>query len=95
MSYDHWKTTNPEDEWLGPEPKEQEEVPPNIMTTRMNRQIITSMKRIALYHDRLQDAVVANNPVQATVEAAELAEIAKLLCAQFKEVSALHVDRTL
>jgi hypothetical protein len=20
MSYDHWKTTNPDDEWLGPEP---------------------------------------------------------------------------
>jgi hypothetical protein len=20
MSYDHWKTTNPEDEWLGPDP---------------------------------------------------------------------------
>jgi hypothetical protein len=21
MSYDHWKTTNPADEWLGPEPE--------------------------------------------------------------------------
>jgi hypothetical protein len=21
MSYDHWKTTNPDDEWLGPEPR--------------------------------------------------------------------------
>jgi hypothetical protein len=21
MSYDHWKTTNPDDEWLGPEPQ--------------------------------------------------------------------------
>jgi hypothetical protein len=27
MSYDHWKTTNPEDEWLGPEPKSEEEPP--------------------------------------------------------------------
>ena len=25
MSYDHWKTTNPEDEYLGPDPFECEE----------------------------------------------------------------------
>lgn len=24
MSYDHWKTTNPDDEWLGPDPREQQ-----------------------------------------------------------------------
>jgi len=24
MSYDHWKTTNPDDEWLGPDPNEEE-----------------------------------------------------------------------
>ena len=24
MSYDHWKTTNPEDRWLGPDPDEDE-----------------------------------------------------------------------
>jgi len=23
--YDHWKTTNPDDEWLGPDPDEEEE----------------------------------------------------------------------
>ena len=22
MTYDHWKATNPEDEWLGPDPDE-------------------------------------------------------------------------
>jgi hypothetical protein len=22
-SYDHWKTTNPDDEWLGPEPEDE------------------------------------------------------------------------
>jgi hypothetical protein len=22
MTYDHWKTTNPDDEWLGPNPDE-------------------------------------------------------------------------
>lgn len=27
MSYDHWKTTNPDDEWLGPEPQSEEEEP--------------------------------------------------------------------
>jgi hypothetical protein len=27
MSYDHWKTTNPEDEWLGPEPPDGPEPP--------------------------------------------------------------------
>jgi hypothetical protein len=25
MTYDHWKSTNPADEWLGPEPGEEEE----------------------------------------------------------------------
>ena len=25
MSYDHWKTTNPEDEWLGPDPHNEPE----------------------------------------------------------------------
>ena len=25
MSYDHWKTTNPYDEWLGPEQEEEEQ----------------------------------------------------------------------
>lgn len=24
MSYDHWKTTNPDNEWLGPEPDDDE-----------------------------------------------------------------------
>ena len=27
MSFDHWKTTNPDDEWLGPEPESEEEEP--------------------------------------------------------------------
>jgi hypothetical protein len=31
MSYDHWKTTDPADEWLGPDPAEEdtEEPTPN------------------------------------------------------------------
>ena len=27
MSFDHWKTTNPDDEWLGPEPDQDEHLP--------------------------------------------------------------------
>jgi hypothetical protein len=27
MSFDHWKTTNPADEWLGPEPDEEPAMP--------------------------------------------------------------------
>lgn len=26
MTYDHWKTTNPDDEWLGPAPDDEAEV---------------------------------------------------------------------
>jgi hypothetical protein len=26
MAYDHWKTTNPDDEFLGPDPSEEEEI---------------------------------------------------------------------
>lgn len=26
MSYDHWKATNPQDEWLGPEPLERDDM---------------------------------------------------------------------
>ena len=25
MTYDHWKTTNPDDAWLGPDPNEEDE----------------------------------------------------------------------
>jgi hypothetical protein len=34
MSYDHWKTTNPDDEWLGPDPAEEhdDEEPPELQT---------------------------------------------------------------
>jgi hypothetical protein len=28
MTYDHWKTTNPADEWLGPEPEEDDGMTP-------------------------------------------------------------------
>ena len=28
MSYDHWKTTNPDDEWLGPDPEEEKSLKP-------------------------------------------------------------------
>lgn len=24
MNYDHWKTTNPADEWLGPDPEDED-----------------------------------------------------------------------
>lgn len=27
MTYDHWKTTNPEDRWIGPDPAEEDEEP--------------------------------------------------------------------
>jgi hypothetical protein len=27
MTYDHWKTTNPADQWLGPEPEEDDGMP--------------------------------------------------------------------
>lgn len=27
MTYDNWKATNPDDEWLGPEPDDQEDCP--------------------------------------------------------------------
>jgi hypothetical protein len=26
-TYDHWKTTNPDDEFLGPEPEDEDEIP--------------------------------------------------------------------
>lgn len=30
MTYDHWKTTNPEDEWLGPDPMDEGDDPDNL-----------------------------------------------------------------
>jgi hypothetical protein len=26
MTYDHWKATNPADEWLGPEPRDRDDM---------------------------------------------------------------------
>jgi hypothetical protein len=51
----------------------------------MNNQILTSLKRIALYRDRLQDAIVANDPVAGMASAAEIAEISKRLWEQFRK----------
>jgi hypothetical protein len=48
-------------------------------------QILTSLKRIALYRDRLQNDVVEDDPVQGMADAAELATIAKLLWEQFQK----------
>jgi hypothetical protein len=54
-----------------------------------NRQIIISLQRLRLYHDRVQDAVVANDPVAGMAHAAELAEISRRLWDQFEQEAAL------
>jgi hypothetical protein len=51
----------------------------------MNKEILTSLQRIRLYRDRLQDDVVGNDPVQGMADAAELSTIAKLLWSQFQK----------
>jgi hypothetical protein len=51
----------------------------------MNQQILTSLKRIRLYRDRLQNDAVKGDPVQGMADAAELATISKLLWEQFQK----------
>jgi hypothetical protein len=58
----------------------------------MNNQILTSLKRIALYRDRLQDAVIANDPVAGMAHAAELSTISKIVWEQFQKEAALTED---
>jgi hypothetical protein len=60
----------------------------------MNNQILTSLKRIRLYRDRLQDDLVNGDPVQGMADAAELSTIAKLLWSQFQKEAALLEDGT-
>jgi hypothetical protein len=60
----------------------------------MNNQILTSLKRIALYRDRLQDAVVANDPVAGMAHAAEIAEISRRLWELFQKEAMLLGDGT-
>jgi hypothetical protein len=55
----------------------------------MNKQILTSLVRIRLYRERLQDDAAYGDPVQGMADAAELATIAKLLWAQFQKEAAL------
>jgi hypothetical protein len=51
----------------------------------MNQQILTSLARIRLYRERLQEDVASGNPVQGMADAAELATISKLLWEQFQK----------
>jgi hypothetical protein len=44
MSYDHWKTTNPDDDFLGPEPQEscRENVRNTYATTQKDDKSLTT-----------------------------------------------------
>jgi hypothetical protein len=54
----------------------------------MNQEILTSLKRIRLYRDRLQNDVVKGDPVQGMADAAELSTISKFLWSQFQKEAA-------
>jgi hypothetical protein len=58
----------------------------------MNKQILTSLVRIRLYRERLQEDVANADPVQGMADAAELSTISKLLWAQFQKEAALLGD---
>jgi hypothetical protein len=58
----------------------------------MNKEILTSLTRIRLYRERLQDDATYGDPVQGMADAAELATISKLLWSQFQKEAALLED---
>jgi hypothetical protein len=58
----------------------------------MNNQILTSLKRIRLYRERLINDAIKGDFVQGMADAAELSTIAKLLWQQFQKEAALLED---
>jgi hypothetical protein len=58
----------------------------------MNKQILTSLVRIRLYRERLQEDVANADPVQGMADAAELSTISKILWEQFQKEAALLED---
>lgn len=65
MTYDHWKTTDPADEWLGPEPEAEEE--PEMAKTY-------DVKCFDLAEHFLQDEPELNSDANAAELAAEIQE---------------------
>jgi hypothetical protein len=51
----------------------------------MDKRILTSLARIRLYRERLQEDVAKGDFVQGMADAAELSTIAKLLWSQFQK----------
>ncbi len=51
MTYDHWKTTNPADEWSGPEPEPEEEEPEWEFYTGPFAQLESAIATTAYFND--------------------------------------------